>query len=58
MQKRLQRAQKTAEDADAAYRALVREAVAEPGSSTRAVAKALGISHPKVQRLIKPPTDE
>ena len=57
-QRKLLRAQKAAEDADAAYRAAVREAVDEPGSSTRAVAKALGISHPKVQRLIKPAADE
>lgn len=54
MQRKLLRAKKKADDAAAEYRALVREAVDEPESSTRAVAKALGITHPKVQRLIKP----
>ncbi|WP_137843868.1 hypothetical protein [Microbacterium sp. 2FI] len=56
MQRKLLRAQKAAKDADAAYRALIREAL-DQGASTRVVGEALSISHSKVQRLTKPPTD-
>jgi transcriptional regulator with PAS, ATPase and Fis domain len=56
MQRKLLSAQKAAAEADAAYRAVIREALDDTGS-TRTVADVLGISHAKVQRLTKPPSE-